>query len=107
MCTPCLWSLWRYVYFWKATCLGSDCPRFQLVIGRDPFNELLGSINILVPKGTRPTKPRHFDAPGMTPAVWKIAQKCWRQKAKERPEVYTVLRSLERLANPGVYGHIL
>ena len=58
---------------------------------------------ILVLKGQRPSKPHRFDAPGMTPAVWEVAEKCWRQEATERPEVRTVLGYLEDLANSGMY----
>ena len=41
----------------------------------------------------------------MTPAVWKIAEKCWHQEAKKRPEVNAVLQHLEDLANPGTCAH--
>jgi len=81
----------------------SDSFRVQLVTGKIPFPELTDpNIWIVVSKGKRPPKPHKFNAPGMTPAVWKIARKCWHQKAKERPEVNDVLQSLERLSNPGV-----
>ena len=58
----------------------------------------------MVSNGKRPSKPRRFNATGMTPAVWKIAEKCWRQKAEKRPEVSTVLKYLEDLAKPGMYA---
>ena len=58
----------------------------------------------MVSSGKRPSIPHPFDATGMTPAVWKIAKKCWRQKAKERPEASTVLKYLEDLAKPGMYA---
>ena len=57
----------------------------------------------LVSKGKRPSKPHRFDIPGMTLAVWEVAEKCWRQKARERPEANTVLGYLEDLANSGMY----
>lgn len=56
----------------------------------------------MVLEGGRPHKPRHFDAPGMTPDVWKIARKCWHKKTEERPDVHAVLESLESLVNPGM-----
>ena len=59
---------------------GSDCFRFQLMTGKVPFPETPeNSIVILLFQNKRPPKPRHFEAPGMTPAVWEIAQKCWHQ----------------------------
>ena len=103
MYTPCPWSSWRCVCFSESmTCRRSDCFHFQLVTGRMPFPEFDDSnVVVLISKGKRPPKPRHFDAPGMTPAVWKIAKKCWHEKARERPEVNAVLQDLEDLANPG------
>jgi hypothetical protein len=85
---------------------GSYYLHFQLVTGRMPFPELT-DVNVEVPisKRNRPPKPHHFDAPGITPAVWKIAEKCWHEKANERPEVNVVLKHLENLANPGVCTH--
>ena len=86
--------------------LGSDHFRSQLVTGNMPFPECMDHnvINLML-KGKRPPKPRRFEAPGMTPAVWRIAEKCWHENAKERPEVNVVLQYLEGLANPGVYAH--
>jgi hypothetical protein len=79
----------------------SDCFRLQLATGMMPFpGKMDPSVMIMISKGKRPPKPRHFDAPGITPAVWKIAKKCWHEKANERPEVNTVLQDLENLANP-------
>ena len=88
---------------------GSDWTRIKLATGKVPYGKLLDSgIFHMVPKGERPSKPRPFNAPGMTPAVWEIAKLCWRGKAKERPEVDTVLRRLENLADPGVFmKHVL
>jgi hypothetical protein len=101
--TPCPWSSWRCVCFSESmTYRRSDCSPFQLVTGKMPFPELIdSSVVIMVLKGKRPPKPRHFDAPGITPAVWKIAKKCWHEKARERPDVNAVLQDLEGLANPG------
>ena len=82
---------------------GSDRFPLQLVTGRIPFPEFSHhNVIIMILKGRRPQKPRHFDAPGMTLAVWKIAQQCWHDKADERPEVNAVLRSLEDLADAGM-----
>jgi len=41
----------------------------------------------------------------MTPAVWKIAKKCWNEKAEERLEASAVLQRLENLANIGGRTH--
>lgn len=82
---------------------GSDRLYFQLVTGKMPFPESTDpNVFVMVLKGERPPKPRHFDAPGVTSAVWEIAQKCWHEEPKERPEVNVVLRSLESLVNPGM-----
>jgi hypothetical protein len=84
----------------------SDHFGFQLVTGRMPFPEFTDpNVTVLISKGKRPPKPRNFDAPGITPAVWKIAKKCWHEKAKERPEVDAVLRYLEDIANTGGCTH--
>ena len=109
MCIPCPWSSWRCVCFSDSTTRRrSDCSRFKLVTGRMPFPEFTDpNVTNLVLRGKRPPKPRHFDTPGMTPAVWKIAKRCWHEKARERPDVNTVLQDLEDLANPGpgMYTH--
>ena len=83
---------------------GSDYFHFQLVTGKRPFPSHDNDLNVLImlSRGKRPPKPLRFDAPGMSPAVWKIAEKCWHEKAKERPEVNVVLKDLENLAKPGV-----
>jgi hypothetical protein len=86
--------------------LGSDC--FQLATGKAPFPESTDvSVTVMVTKGKRPPKPLNFDAPGMSSAIWKIAKKCWHQKAKERPEINVILKHLENLVNlgPGVCTH--
>ena len=84
----------------------SDRPRFQLVTGRMPFPEFTDpNVTIMISKGKRPPKPRHFDAPGIAPGVWKVAEKCWHEKAKERPEVDAVLQYLESIANTGGCTH--
>ena len=87
-------------------CSGSDHFRSQLVTGKMPFPEFTNpNVSTLISKGRRPPKPLRFQAPGITPAVWKIAEKCWHQKANERPEVNAILQHLEGLANPGTCAH--
>ena len=79
---------------------------FQLATGKMPFPDYTDhNVAIIISKGRRPPKPVHFEAPGITPAVWKIAEKCWHQKARERPQAKVVLECLENLANPGEYTH--
>ena len=84
----------------------SDCFRFQLATGKIPFHGF-GDHEVItkVSKGRRPSKPHRFDAKGITPAVWKIAEKCWHQKVRERPEVKAILQRLEDLqvADAGMY----
>ena len=71
-----------------------------------PFPEFTDhNVTVLISKGKRPSKPRRFDAPGMTPAVWKIAKKCWHDKEKERPEVNLVLQHLGKITNTGGCTH--
>ena len=81
---------------------GSDCVCFQLTTGEKPFPKSSDNhIPVLISEGRRPSKPRRLGTSGMTPAVWKIAEKCWREKAKERPEVNAVLQDLENIVNTG------
>ena len=88
------------------TSLGSDCFRIQLGTGKIPFHGFTDqNVTVLILRGKRPSKPHRFEAPGMTPAVWKIAEKCWREKAKERPEVKVVLQDLENIVNTGRCTH--
>ena len=85
------------------TCLGSDCVLPQLVTGKIPYPELRDiQVTIKVPRGGRPPKPRSFEAPGMSPGVWKIAKKCWHQNGEVRPDTKAILQSLEKLPKPGV-----
>jgi hypothetical protein len=82
-------------------CLGSDRFLFQLATGRAPFPGWPDhKVPILVLKGRRPTMPRPLDASEKTSLVWKIAEMCWHQDAKERPEVDVVLKHLENPADP-------
>ena len=84
----------------------SDWIRFKLATGGIPYLKTPDpTVILMVSKGKRPSKPRPFKAPGMTPAIWKIAQRCWDEKAKDRPEVDTVLHYLEELANIGGCTH--
>ena len=70
--------------------------------GAEPFHGLVDNgVIIMVTEGKRPQRPRHFNAPGITPGVWTVAERCWHQKTKQRPEVKTVLQNLENIANPG------
>ncbi|KAF9646793.1 kinase-like protein [Thelephora ganbajun] len=73
----------------------------ELVTGKIPYHDSQDvNVIFLISKGRRPPKPLSFEAPGITPAVWEIAKKCWHGKAKERPEVGAVLQSLENVADP-------
>lgn len=63
------------------------------------------TVIIKVSRGKRPPKPLRFDGPGMTAVVWKVAQKCWNEKAKDRPEVQAVLQYLQDIANTGGCTH--
>jgi len=79
---------------------GSKQFLLQLVTREIPFPDYTdGNAATMVSRGKRPRKPSSFVAPGMTTAVWKIAEKCWHQEAKERLEVNAVLQCLESLAN--------
>ena len=85
---------------------GSDRLRFQLATGKVPFfGRADAEVTLQVFQSRRPQKPHRFEAPGMTLAVWKIAEKCWHQKAKERPEAQAVLRDLEDIAKTGGCTH--
>ena len=71
-----------------------------------PFpNYTDGNVSVMVLRGIRPEKPRRFDAAGITPAVWKVAKKCWHEKANRRPEVKEVLENLQKIANSGERAH--
>ena len=73
----------------------------QLATGKIPFpDHTMFTLSMAIMKGKRPSKPDHFDAPGITPGVWKIAKKCWRQNPEERPEANVVLQDLENLLQP-------
>jgi len=82
---------------------GSDWFCFQLMSKNVPYTGIdEGTVirRILLSQG--PLKPHTFEVPGMTPAVWKIAKRCWHRKVEKRPELDTVLQYLENLANPGM-----
>ena len=63
------------------------------------------NVTVLVSRGKRRQKPSRFDAPGISSAVWKVAKKCWKKKAGDRPDAHEVLQSLEKIANPGMCTH--
>lgn len=82
---------------------GSDPFCLKLVTGKVPFAEYTDqNVIVMIAKGKRPSRPHSFDAPGITPEVWKVAQKCWNGKVGERPEISTVLEMLEPLEKSGV-----
>ena len=71
-----------------------------------PFSDFTDpNVTVMISKGKRPPMPRRFDAPGISKAVWKVAKKCWHDRARERPEVNEVLQNLENILNSGVYAH--
>ena len=70
--------------------------------GKLPFPEARDTdILPMVSKGKRPQKPRDFDAPGTSKAVWKVAEKCWHNDVGKRPEVKEVLQRLDNIDDPG------
>jgi len=74
----------------------------ELVTGEMPFFGYSDAgFTVAISKHKRPSEPRRYDAPGMTPLVWKVAKRCWHEKAKERPEVKIVLRDLENIVANG------
>ena len=60
------------------------------------------NVTVMISRGKRPPTPRRFDAPGTSKAVWKVAKKCWHERARDRPEIDEVLHDLEKVLNPGV-----
>ena len=73
-----------------------------MATGKMPFPDALDFIvTIMISKGKRPQKPRHFDGSGITPAVWKVAKNCWQERAKDRPEAEQVLQDLKEIAKSG------
>ena len=102
---PCQWSLSRCVCSPKAH-PGPDWLRPQLATGKMPLHKYSDSlVKFMISKGKRPRKPRRFEAQGITSEVWKVAEKCWHEKAGERPEARQVLWDLEKIANSGVCTH--
>ena len=62
-------------------------------------------MSVLISTGKRPKKPDSFDAPGISPGVWEIAEQCWHGEVKERPETDVVLQRLETLLHSGACTH--
>ena len=86
----------------SATSPSSNYFCLQLVTGKVPFPEYTDeNVIVIIAKGERPSRPRPIDAPGMIPEVWKIAQKCWSEKADQRPEANKILQSLILLTKSG------
>ena len=87
----------------SVTYAGSDDRPLQLATGKVPFPECTTfALTMALSKKKRPSKPARFEIPGITPGVWKIAEKCWKQNAEERPEVNVVLQDLETLLQTNV-----
>ena len=71
------------------------------ISARLSFPDMGPDVAVTTLNGGQPSKPCCLEAPRMTPAAWKIAKECWLQKAKEGPDVNTILESLDNLADPG------
>ena len=85
---------------------GSDRFPLQLATGHMPFPDHTDhNVTLMISKGKRPSKPSRFEAPGMTAGVWKIAKKCWSEKAKERLEADAVLQRLQSVNKNGGCTH--
>ena len=56
-------------------------------------------VTVMVSRGERPSKPRRFEAPGITPEVWSIAERCWHKRAEKRPSSEAVLRNLQQITS--------
>ena len=82
-------------------CQGPDRFCLQLVTRTVPFPDLEGSVVFpMVFEGRRPQKPQNFDALGISPVVWEIAERCWHPEPNQRPEVKDILQDLEKISNP-------
>jgi hypothetical protein len=99
---PTQWLSSRYVCPLKKDNAVLDWPCFQLVTGQVPFPDLTHyNVPSVVTKGKRPPKPRRFDAPGTSKAVWEVAEKCWHSKPDKRPEVKEALQYLNGINTGG------
>ena len=82
--------------------LGLNGFHLQLATGQAPFSGVVDSdVMVMASSGKRPQKPRRFDVPGITAEVWTVAEKCWHEKAEERPEAKAVLQDLEWISGSG------
>ena len=81
----------------------TDRVHRKLATGEVPFHDSENpAVVVMISKGRRPQKPAQFDAPGITPAVWRVAKKCWHDRAKERPGTKEVIQELKEIASPGM-----
>ena len=109
MYIPCQCLSSRYARLSIVIHTGPDRFCLQLVTRNVPFPDLDDSIvHHMVFEGRRPQKPQDFDALGISPAVWEVAERCWHQEASQRPEIKAVLQDLEEIANlvGALMGHI-
>jgi len=62
---------------------------------KNPFSEKIAyAAAISITSGQRPGKPGH---PEFTDPLWELTQRCWDQKAQNRPKIQDVIKALKDL----------
>ncbi|KAF9642665.1 kinase-like protein, partial [Thelephora ganbajun] len=76
----------------------SDVFSFAMVIfeafsGTVPFHDTAApAVTASIMDGKRPSRPAH---PSLIDPLWKLTQRCWKDAAKDRPEMEEVIKELK------------
>ncbi|KAF9647398.1 kinase-like protein [Thelephora ganbajun] len=75
---------------------------FEVFSGTVPFHDIAApAVTTSIMDGERPSRPTH---PSLIDPLWKLTQRCWKDTAKDRPEMQEVIKELKGMStHPSAY----
>ena len=69
----------------------------EVFTGKIPFEEQKNEAVVLrISQGDRPEMPGNARDIGLTPEIWDLLERCWRQDPKKRPAMRDVVRRWQK-----------
>ena len=76
---------------------------YEVLNGRAPFAPHKAPV-LKILRGERPERPQGARGARFTDGIWGVLELCWKPQPNDRPNLNTVLRSLQDVARP--YGDV-